>query len=164
MDLYTLAIAISVSILTFFVKPIYGLISYIAVADAWHHPVSCNQPGLSVMIARTARGKQIIEQAVLDGFIEAETVSPEILPLCRPGQAASQGGLWARMRTLKAMRAPIPDYRGLDLFRLWVSELSIMEKIRSILSTIRRVFVKKLCRRRDINELIVQQETKRELD
>lgn len=116
----------------------------IAVADAWHHPVLDNQLGLSVMIARTARGRDIFEQAISDGFIGAESVSPEILPLCRPGQAAYQGRLWARTRTLKVMRIPTPEYRGFDLFRLWISDMSFFEKIRSILSTVKRVFAKKL--------------------
>ncbi len=120
----------------------------IAVANALHRPVSDNQPGLSVMVARTVRGKEILEQAICDGFIEAETVSPEILPLWRPDQAASQGGLWARVQTLKAMRVPTPEYQRFDLFRLWISDLSIRQKIRSVVSTIKRVFVKKLGRAR----------------
>ena len=102
-----------------------GEFSDIAVADAWHRPVLENQPGRSVIIARTIRGKEILEQAIHDGFIEAEAVSSEILPLCRPGQAAYQGRLWARVQTLKAMRVPNPDYRRFDLFRVWISELSI---------------------------------------
>ncbi len=121
-----------------------GEFADIAVADAWHHPVSDDQPGLSVMIARTMRGREILEQAVLEGFLEVEKVSPEILLLCRPDQAAYQGRLWARVQTLKAMRVPVPDYQRFRLFGLWVSELSVLAKIRSVLSTFKRVFVKKL--------------------
>ncbi len=116
----------------------------IAVADAWHRSVTGHQPGRSVIIVRTVHGKEMLEQAIGDGFIEAEAVSHEILPLCRPGQAAYQGELWARVQTLKAMRVPTPDYRGYDLLRLWISNLSVLAKIRSVLSTIKRVFVKKL--------------------
>jgi len=123
-----------------------GEFADIAVADAWHRPVSDNQPGLSVMIARTVHGKDVIEQAICNGVIEAETVSPDILTLCRPGQAAHQGGLWARLQTLKAMRVPIPEFRRFGLFGLWISELSVLAKIHSILSTVKRVFVKKLHR------------------
>jgi coenzyme F420 hydrogenase subunit beta len=123
-----------------------GEFADIAVADAWHRSVSDNQPGLSVMIARTMRGKEILEQAVLEGFLDVEEVSPEILPLCRPDQAAHQGGLWARVQTLGFMGLPTPHYRGFSLFRLWISELSIMLKVRSVLSTVKRIFVKKLHR------------------
>ena len=127
-----------------------GEFADIAVADAWHHFVSDNQPGLSVMIARTVRGKETVEQAICDGFIEAETVGPEILALCRPGQAAYQGGLWARVQTLKAMKVPMPEYQRFGLFRLWISDLSVLARIRSVLSTIKRVFVKKLYQSRSM--------------
>ncbi len=107
-----------------------GEFADIAVADAWHRSVSDNQPGLSVMVARTVCGKEILEQAIHDGFIKAETVSPEVLPLCRPGQAAYQGGLWARVQTLKLMWVPTPEYQRFDLFRLWISVLSVLATTR----------------------------------
>jgi coenzyme F420 hydrogenase subunit beta len=131
-----------------------GEFADITVADAWHRPVLDNQPGLSVMIARTVRGKEIFEQAICDGFVEAEAASPEILPLCRPGQAAYQGGLWARVQTLKAMRVPTPEYPGFGLSRLWISELSVLAKTRSVLSTIKRVFVKKLYQSRTMSQYL----------
>jgi coenzyme F420 hydrogenase subunit beta len=127
-----------------------GEFADIAVADAWHRPVLENQPGLSVMVARTMRGKEILEQAVLEGFLDVEEVGPEILPLCRPDQAAHQGGLWARVQTLGFMGLPTPHYRGFSLFGLWISDLSIRQKIRSVLSTIKRVFVKKLYQSRSM--------------
>ncbi len=137
-----------------------GEFADIAVADAWHRPVSENQPGLSVMVARTMRGKEILERAIHKGCIEAEAVSPEILPLCRPDQAAHQGGLWARVQTLKAMRVPTPEFRHFSLFRLWISDLSVLAKIRSILSTIKRVYVKHLYHRHNQTPLVVQQKDK----
>lgn len=121
-----------------------GEFADIAVADAWHRNVNDHQPGRSVMIARTLRGKDIIEGAIRAGILEVELVSPSILPDCRPGQAAYQGGLWARLQTLRMMTVPIPDFCNYDLFRLWKKELTIKKKIHSILSTIKRIFIKKL--------------------
>jgi coenzyme F420 hydrogenase subunit beta len=120
----------------------------IAVADAWHRLVADHQPGRSVIIARTAYGKEMIQQAIRDNYLEAEAVSHEILPLCRPDQGGYQGRLWARIQTLKVMRIPSPDYHGYNLLRLWRSELSIREKIQSVLSTVKRIFVKKLYKNR----------------
>lgn len=120
----------------------------IAVADAWHQDIVKHQPGLSVLIARTERGKEILEQAIAQDYIKAELVSPDILPLCRPGQAAYQAELCARIRTLKAVGVPTPDYPGFDLYRLWQSELSVKEKIRAVLSTVKRVFIKQLLKPR----------------
>jgi hypothetical protein len=77
-------------------------------------------------------------------------------------QAAYQGRLWARTRTLKVTRIPTSKYRGFDLFKLWRSELSIRERIQSSVSTIKRLFVKQLCQRHDPTALIVKQEVKRD--
>jgi coenzyme F420 hydrogenase subunit beta len=121
-----------------------GEFADIAVADAWHRSVEEHQPGRSVMIARTERGREIIERAIRDGYLKAESVSHKILPLCRPGQAEYQAQLWARLKTLKTMGVPSPDYRNFNFYRLWRSELSVKEKVRSVLSTVKRIFVKKL--------------------
>lgn len=126
----------------------------ITIADAWHRPVSDNQPGLSIMIARTAHGKDVLEKAIAEGALEAERARVEILPLSRPGQAAYQGKLWSRLQALKAMRVPTPNYQGFKLLELWMSELSIMQKIRSILSTVKRIFIKKLRKRRTMESYL----------
>ena len=127
-----------------------GEFADIAVADAWHRSIAEHQPGRSVMIARTLRGKETLEKAIRDGYLKAELASTAILPLCRREQAAYQGRLWARLQTLKTLRAPMPEYRGFGLFRFWWTELSSKEKLRSILSTVKRFFVKKLYKMRKI--------------
>lgn len=121
-----------------------GEFADIAVADAWHREVKVHQPGRSVIIARTARGKEIVERAVRADFLEAQPASHSILPDCRPGQAAYQGGLWARLQTLRVMTIPIPDYRRFELFQLWKKNLTTWKKIHSVLSTVKRIGIKKL--------------------
>ena len=121
-----------------------GEFADIAVADAWHQSIRDHQPGRSVIIARTARGKQFLQQAISAGYLKAEPVSPEVLPACRPGQAPYLGQLWARLQTLKALQVPTPDYKGFALFELWKAELSVREKGRSILSTVKRILFKRL--------------------
>ena len=133
-----------------------GEFADIAVADAWHRPLEKYQPGRSVMIARTQRGRKILEGAIRDGYLEAETVSPEILPDCRPHQAAMQGHIWARIRTLAAMRVPIPDYTDFSLFHLWQQELSRYEKVHSVLSSAKRILKKKLYKKRKIQSFSVE--------
>lgn len=127
-----------------------GEFADIAVADAWHRPVADYQPGRSVIIARTLQGREILEMAIRDGYLPVESVSQNILPACRPGQAEYQGQLWARLKTLMMMAVPVPNCYGFGFYQLWWSELSIKQKIHSILSTVKRFFVKKLYRRRQI--------------
>lgn len=125
----------------------------IAVADAWHRSVDDHQPGRSVVIARTHRGLSFLHSAMGDGAVELDRVDPGILPRCRPGQARAQGELWARLVTLRALGIKTPEYRGFDLFQQWREELGFVHKVRSILSTAKRVWVKKLYRRRTTSVL-----------
>jgi len=128
----------------------------ITVGDAWHRSLTENQPGRSVLIARTVRGKEVLEQLCLSSFVEGEAVPAEVLWSCRPGQAKHQGALWTRTVTLKAMHIPAPKYQGFRLFKLCRRELSIKEKMRSLLGTSKRVFVKELYRRHNPTALIVK--------
>jgi coenzyme F420 hydrogenase subunit beta len=121
-----------------------GEFADIAVADAWHRPVADHQPGRSVIIARTQRGLSFLRHAIEQGCLQVEPVPPDILPACRPGHEAYQGLLWARTKTLHIMGVPIPNYQNYDLYQLWRSKLSFIDKFNSILSTIKRVFIKKL--------------------
>lgn len=128
-----------------------GEFADIAVADAWHREVDDHQPGRSVIIARTARGKDIVEGAVRAGILEVQLVSPAILPDCRPGQAAYQGRLWARLQTLRLMAVPVPDFSHFDLFKLWNKNLTTRKKIHSVLSTVKRIGIKKLYKPRRLS-------------
>ncbi len=128
-----------------------GEFADIAVADAWHRPVGEHQPGRSVLIARTERGKNFIQKAMHDDYVKIKAVGSDILPACRPGQAAAQGNLWARIKTLKVLRIPTPDYNGFDLLKLYKSQLSTRQKIQSVISTIKRIFIKKLYQKRMIS-------------
>ena len=116
----------------------------ITVADAWHRDVKDHQPGRSIIIARTARGLDIIQRALQSGYLVLQKSEPKVLDQCMPWQTTLKAQLWARLQTLRGMSVPTPDYCGFKLFQLWRRELSMKEKIRSVLSTTKRVFVKKL--------------------
>lgn len=124
-----------------------GEFADIAVADAWHRDVTSHQPGLSILIARSYRGLNIIQQAQRQGYLHLDIADPSLLGQCMPWQTSLKGHLWARIQSLKMMKTPVPEYQGFKLFDFWRSELSIKEKIYSFLSTIKRVFAKKLNRR-----------------
>ncbi len=122
----------------------------IAVADAWHRPVGEHQPGWSVIIARTQRGEKFLQGAIETDVLQAEPVDSDILQACRPGQAESKGALWGRLAALRTCAIPTPRYCGFGPFHLWLWRLSIGAKVRSILSTFKRIYIKKLFRKRNI--------------
>lgn len=127
-----------------------GEFADIAVADAWHCPVTKHQPGRSVIIARTQRGMEFLQRAIEMYVLQAEPVDSDILQACRPGQAESKGTLWGRLVALRTCAIPTPGYCGFGLFHLWLWRLSIGAKVRSILSTFKRIYIKKLFRKRNM--------------
>jgi len=124
-----------------------GQFADVAVADAWHRSVPDNQPGLSLIIARTPRGREMILNAIKDGYLNLESVDPSVLPTCSSGTSWALRQLWGRLSALRAMRVPIPTFSGLNLFQPWLREASLKEKVKSLLGTIRRIYRKQLHRK-----------------
>lgn len=122
----------------------------IAVADAWHRSISDYQPGLSVILGRTKRGLEIVHRAQSDGYLSLQETDPSVLEQCMPWQVSLRGHLWGRLLMLRILRVPIPKYKGFSLFMFWL-RLPFLEKINSIVSTVKRIFVKELKRPRDMN-------------
>ncbi|MFH1371550.1 MAG: Coenzyme F420 hydrogenase/dehydrogenase, beta subunit C-terminal domain [Planctomycetota bacterium] len=124
-----------------------GVFADITVGDAWHRSIEQNQPGRSVVLARSARGKDFLHQAVHAGYIVLESSGPEILPACRPAQITNIGTTWGRLMALRLMGVPSPCYAGAKLFRFWWRNLSLRDKLKSLAATVYRVFHKKLYKR-----------------
>ncbi len=95
----------------------------IAAGDFWYagddgRPAFAERPGRSALVARTARGRAVIEQAIRAGVIVAETVSPDSIAAVQPYQVRRRQTLAGRLvGSALAGRRP-PTYRGFSLIRL----------------------------------------------
>lgn len=125
----------------------------IAVADAWHRPVQDNQPGISIIIARTERGLEIIRKAQQAGYLTLSTASPQILQQCMPWQVSLRSQLWGRLLALRSMGIPSPRFMKFNLFGLWRSCIARRQQVKSWFSTYIRIVRKNLYRRADAIEL-----------
>lgn len=129
-----------------------GEFADIAVGDPWYRPVEPGEAGKSLIVARTPKGKAIIEAAAKAGYIVLETEDAGLLPRSQPNLLATRGALWARLLVLRIFGAAAPDFRRFALFRFWMTEHSFTSKIRSFTGTIKRVFTKKLRGRATVKE------------
>ncbi len=127
-----------------------GEFADIAVGDPWYREVPEGAIGQSLIVARTERGKAFIERAIEAGFLEAGHVDPDLLPQSQPNLLALRGSLWGRMLVLRALGAGVPQFRGLPVFRFWLSRLTLKKKGQSIVGTAKRVFRKRLRERREV--------------
>ncbi len=124
-----------------------GEFADIAVGDPWHTDKKDNESGLSLIVARTAKGLQSIRQAEADGYIVLGRNNSFYLPDSQPGLQEVRRTLWGRLLALKLTNAFTPSYPGYGLYRVWMQNLGAADKLRSILSTLKRVKTKKLRKR-----------------
>ena len=116
-----------------------GEFADIAVGDPWYRRVGPNERGSSLVLVRTERGRGIVRQAIEHGYLTLTRADASILPRSQPNLLRGRGAVWARILVSRLMGVHAPRYRGFPMLRFWLTKLSGMEKLRSILGTARRV-------------------------
>lgn len=127
-----------------------GEFADISVGDPWYREIQPGEPGTSLVIARTERGRRIIEGAIAAGYLSLERVEPEILPRSQPNLLAGRGAVWGRITALRMMRVPTPRFGGMPMRRYWWSELGMKARLQAFYGTFRRVFTKRLRERHPV--------------
>lgn len=127
-----------------------GEFADIAVGDPWYKDVADDDLGQSLIIARSRRGVDVVEGAIASGYLIAKVVDPEILPQSQINLKKARAALWGRLFALKMLGVPTPGYSNFGLFSSWVETLPLKMKIKSILGTVKRIFVKKLYKKQDV--------------
>lgn len=123
-----------------------GELADISCGDPWYVEPDGHNPGTSIVVARTALGKSIIEGAMAANYLTLKPAEPWKLEKSQPGLRAKKASVWGRRTALKLMGLPVTRFVGLDLFSCWRS-LPLGSKLRSTLGTWRRVIQRKLYRR-----------------
>lgn len=130
-----------------------GEFADIAVGDPWYRKIEPGEPGRSLILARTERGRAAVRNAIEQGVLVAHQVPPEALPASQPGLRKVRGAVWGRLSILAALGLPRPRYRGLPTLGSWFWILTWREKAQSTLGTLRRVLRRELYRRQPVREL-----------
>jgi coenzyme F420 hydrogenase subunit beta len=117
------------------------------VGDPWYRTIGPDEPGYSLILARTPRGAAILAGAIRAGYLEVRPAAARLLPASQPGFPVVRGSLWGRIITCRLLGVPAPRYRGLPMFRFWLSSLSLKRKLQSFYGTAKRIFRKQLRRR-----------------
>jgi coenzyme F420 hydrogenase subunit beta len=97
-----------------------GGVADVSCADAWYgdergYPVFEDQPGRSLVLARTIAGERLLEAAVLAGVLAAAPVGLDEVGGMQAWQAIRKGLVRARQITLALMMQPKPRSRGTRL-------------------------------------------------
>lgn len=94
----------------------------LVAADYWHtddrgYPLFEEGEGISAILARTARGQEVLEAAVAAGVLEVEPLAVEDLAAVQPFQVRRRVTLWGRLMGARLAGRAVPDYLGFGLWR-----------------------------------------------
>jgi coenzyme F420 hydrogenase subunit beta len=120
-----------------------GELADISCGDPWYERPDGKNPGSSLVVARTARGREIVRGAMEAGYLTLQPAEGWKLDRSQPNLLKKKGAVWGRVLALRMVGLPTPDFRGLRLFGCWL-KLPLNEKLRSTLGTIRRIVTRKL--------------------
>ncbi|MHC4416212.1 MAG: Coenzyme F420 hydrogenase/dehydrogenase, beta subunit C-terminal domain [Planctomycetota bacterium] len=121
-----------------------GELADISVGDPWHRAIRPGEPGESLVLVRTERGRRVVRDAMNAGYLTLERADPSLLPASQPNLLRGRGAVWGRVLACRLGGVPAPRYRGLPTFRFWWSALTPGEKLRSVAGTLRRIIAGRL--------------------
>lgn len=116
----------------------------LSIGDPWYRPIGKDEPGDSLIVVRTERGRRILRAAVAAGYLELEPRSLETLAASQPNLERTKGAVFARCLTSRAVGAAAPVYRGGALHKVWWRTLTPLGKARSVLGTLKRIVSKRV--------------------
>jgi coenzyme F420 hydrogenase subunit beta len=115
-----------------------GEFADISCGDPWYREIEEGEPGTSLVVVRTQRGREAVRRAVEDGFVRLSPVDPTTLSRSQRELQLKRGAIWGRVTTMRMLRVPAPRFRGFSLVRSWF-RIPFNHKLRSVVGTVRRV-------------------------
>ncbi|WP_406648188.1 Coenzyme F420 hydrogenase/dehydrogenase, beta subunit C-terminal domain [Aliisedimentitalea scapharcae] len=131
-----------------------GAFADISVGDPWHTPPGGDtDAGRSLIVARTARGRRIVEAAIREGALIAAPAKRDVIARAQPNLLATNGAVWGRRAAMRMVGMSTPNDKGQKLFPFWM-KLSTRQKAQSLLGTWKRVVRERLWRVVSISDRI----------
>ncbi|MCC2594609.1 Coenzyme F420 hydrogenase/dehydrogenase, beta subunit C-terminal domain [Tessaracoccus sp. OS52] len=116
-----------------------GELADVTGGDAWHRRAEGTE-GISLILARTERGRQIVESALRDGYLEA-TVSDHARVVAAQGLVRRRRLLASRLLALRTLALPTPRFVG---FRLGAAaaQVGLRDLLKEYVGMIRRAITR----------------------
>lgn len=120
----------------------------ISCGDPWYRAIGDDEPGMSLVVVRTLRGREIVRAAMRAGYVQLTPAAPGTVSASQRELQRKRGAIWGRLLTMRALGVPAPRLKGFSLFRNWLS-IPARDKFRSFAGTARRVLLRGYRRRFD---------------
>jgi coenzyme F420 hydrogenase subunit beta len=118
-----------------------GEFADVSCGDPWYREIESGEHGWSLVLARTERGREVLQEAVKADYVKLERVGPGVVPQSQKALLTRRRHLWGRLLMMQMMRVPVPRYKGFSLFKNWL-KLSAIEKLRSLAGTLKRIVLR----------------------
>lgn len=115
-----------------------GEFADISCGDPWYREIEPGEDGWSLILVRSERGREILQEAMSADYVKAERVGPSTVPRSQKAILVRRRHLWGRLLMMRMMRIPAPRYEGFSLFRNWL-RLPLAGKLRSLAGTLKRI-------------------------
>jgi coenzyme F420 hydrogenase subunit beta len=124
-----------------------GRVADVSCGDAWENFRGNGDPGRSIVIVRTPRGRAIVRRAMAANYVQLTPASAQNVLAAQHNLLNKRRELFGRLAGLRLFMVPVPTFRGFALMRGWM-RLSLLRKARTFLGTVKRVVARGLWRRR----------------
>lgn len=127
-----------------------GRVADISCGDAWRvYEEEDKDPGQSVVLVRTERGRRILQGAIESGYVTLKPASKRDV-IDSQGLVGRRRVVFGRLLAMKLLLRPTPEFLNFSLFRAW-NALPLKERVKSILGTLRRLVKRGMWRKRPID-------------
>ena len=124
-----------------------GRVADIACGDAWHHFKDDGDPGRSLILVRTERGRSLLEGAIRAGYVTVQPATADDVSAAQVNLVGRRRLVFGRLLGLSLIGSPTPRFRGFHLFRGWMS-VKPWEQFTSVAGTLRRALSRHWYQRR----------------
>lgn len=122
-----------------------GELADISCGDPWYSEPDGVNPGASLVVARTRRGVEFVEDAMRAGYLALTPAELWKLKDSQAGLLAKKASVWGRRLAMRGCGLPVTDLNGLQLRTAW-SRLALRDQVKSVIGTMRRIVARKLYR------------------
>lgn len=109
----------------------------IACGDAWHRYQDDGDPGRSLILVRTEKGRRLLAAAHAAGYVHLERSNAQAVLEAQSGLVRRRKELFGRLVALRILRIPVTRFPGFDLRSAWMQQ-SIRVKMKTLAGTLRR--------------------------
>ncbi|MEM1063201.1 MAG: Coenzyme F420 hydrogenase/dehydrogenase, beta subunit C-terminal domain, partial [Planctomycetota bacterium] len=116
-----------------------GEFADVAVGDPWYREIGPDEPGQSLILARTPRGRAFVERAIAAGAIVAEEVEPRLMRAAQEHLYRTRVAMWGRLLAMRLFGLPTPRFVNMRVWSNWLWLAGAKEKLISVAGTLRRL-------------------------